>query len=399
MKIIHTADTHFNSVYDKLARYYSGSGLAKNTAKEIVKTRNAELLSTFKRMVDWAIDEKVNAIIVAGDIVDNTKEYASGRDVIYSCIESHPEITFFMLGGNHDTDNLFQSIIKKYGELPDNLVTFGSEWSSYTLTEETSNGILEVVVTGAEFTSDNPGSLVKTLSLDHSKFNIVTLHGQVLPSVSEAAKPYIIPINEYSSRGIDYMALGHIHKREVGRLDSRGIYSYSGCLEGRGFDESGPKGFNLLTITATENLPKMELDFIQFAKRAIHLVYTDVTGCDTSDAALAKITWKLDEDCEGIPVLSEDIVRVILTGEVDMETMLDIAYIQQSLEDDYFYLEVVDDTRPFIDYDSFAHDMTLKGEFIRKVRADEESGLLSEDEAADIISMGIKLLFGEEKLK
>ena len=51
-----------------------------------------------------------------------------------------------------------------------------------------------------------------------------------------------------AASGADYLALGHIHYNVVEPLDSRGVYAYSGCLEGRGFDETGEKGFVLIEV-------------------------------------------------------------------------------------------------------------------------------------------------------
>ncbi|MGX8704776.1 MAG: metallophosphoesterase family protein, partial [bacterium] len=65
--------------------------------------------------------------------------------------------------------------------------------------------------------------------------NIVMLHGDITNLNS-------IPLSMLKERNIDYLALGHIHKFQKGKLDDRGIWVYPGCLEGRGFDEEGPKG-------------------------------------------------------------------------------------------------------------------------------------------------------------
>ena len=51
-----------------------------------------------------------------------------------------------------------------------------------------------------------------------------------------------IEVYELKNKNIDYLALGHVHKYKMEKLDNRGIYCYSGCLEGRGFDECGDKG-------------------------------------------------------------------------------------------------------------------------------------------------------------
>ena len=67
--------------------------------------------------------------------------------------------------------------------------------------------------------------------------NIVTLHGDIRGEID---------LRRLKGKNIDYLALGHIHTYARGELDERGVYAYSGCLEGRGYDECGEKGFVLL---------------------------------------------------------------------------------------------------------------------------------------------------------
>ena len=77
------------------------------------------------------------------------------------------------------------------------------------------------------------------------RVNIVVLHGQIA-SVSGVDQ---VNLKRIQGENIDYLALGHIHSHSAEKLDSAGYYCYPGCLEGRGFDECGEKGFILLDIT------------------------------------------------------------------------------------------------------------------------------------------------------
>ena len=87
-----------------------------------------------------------------------------------------------------------------------------------------------------ELTPENSGSIYHTLSLDADQCNIVVLHGQE-SEYSARDKAEIIHLTALKNKGIDYLALGHIHSYKQERLDARGVYCYPGCLEGRGFDE------------------------------------------------------------------------------------------------------------------------------------------------------------------
>ena len=59
--------------------------------------------------------------------------------------------------------------------------------------------------------------------------------------------------------GIDYLALGHVHSFRQEKLDEQGIWCYSGCLEGRGFDECGTKGYVMLETVAQHLVPTFVL--------------------------------------------------------------------------------------------------------------------------------------------
>ena len=88
-------------------------------------------------------------------------------------------------------------------------------------------------------------SLYERIPYTAGSFNIVVLHGQIA-SVSGVDQ---VNLKRLQGENIDYLALGHIHSHSAEKLDSAGYYCYPGCLEGRGFDECGEKGFILLDIT------------------------------------------------------------------------------------------------------------------------------------------------------
>ena len=56
MKIIHCADLHLDS------------NMTSNLSREQAKQRKAELLATFERMIVYAKDNSVKAVIIAGDL-------------------------------------------------------------------------------------------------------------------------------------------------------------------------------------------------------------------------------------------------------------------------------------------------------------------------------------------
>ena len=374
MKLIHTADLHLDS---KLKRH-----LDDRRAKE----RRDELLISFQRLVSYAVKEGVEAILIAGDLFDVTQISATARNAVYAAMKEHPEILFFYLRGNHDADAFLQDVKERFGALPENLRLFSDKWTSYTL--RGTDGVT-VQITGAEMSAENKGELAASLLLDQKSKNIVMLHGQEVETAGKMDAE-VVPLREYKNKGIDYMALGHIHAPKLEKLDARGVYAYAGCLEGRGFDECGQRGFYLLDVTEEG----MKASFVPFAKRLMHELTVDVSSTLTSDEAVA-LTRKAAAQAG---VAEKDMVKVILSGETSMDAQLDEGYIAKSLEEDFYFVKVVDKTVPKVDYDSFALDVSLKGEYVRSIKAAVQAGELEPEQAADMIRLGIRLLAGEEKL-
>lgn len=374
MKIIHVADVHLDS---KLSRH-----LDEKRAKE----RREELLLTFMKMIQYGDKEGVEVILIAGDLFDVAKISATARGAVLSAIREHPWITFYYLRGNHDAESFLRDCVDKSGKQPKNLKLFSEEWTSY---EQQGLDGTSVVITGAEANARNNGSLAASLLLDQAKVNVVMLHGQEVETAGKKDAE-VIPLREYKNRGIDYLALGHVHAPKLEKLDARGVYAYAGCLEGRGFDECGPRGFYLLTVQEG----RVEARFVPFAKRVMQELVVDAAQAETSEdvAALVRREAALRE------ISPEDMVKVVLTGETDMDAEFDVSYVSKLLEEDFYFVKTVDKTVPKVDYDGYALDATLKGEFVRQIRDAVQSGALEADEGAEMIRLGIRILAGEEKL-
>ena len=362
MKIIHCADLHLDS---RMSAHLDG---------EKRKKRRAELLATFDRLLDYAVESGVYAVLIAGDLFDTPVISKTARAAVLDGIRSCPDVAFYYLKGNHDSDNFLEG-----EEVPDNLYTFNDSWTSYALGDTDS-----VILSGIELTESNCKSAAAALIPDINKINIVMLHGQESRTGSDMADQ--IPIRDYQNKGIDYMALGHIHARKEAKLDARGVYVYPGALEGRGFDECGEKGFMLLDID--EEAGTIKREFVPFASRILREVHVDITGATSSPEALKKVEEAISE----LKIPETSLVKVTLEGEMDAECEFDLEYILNRLEGRFFYVKVKDGTGIRVNYDDYALDRSLKGEFVRKVMASE---LSSEDKAA-IIRYGIQAIAGEE---
>lgn len=362
MKILHCADIHLDSK------------LNTHLDREKSSIRRAELLCTFSSMVEYAALNDIHAVLICGDLFDTDYVTPTARNAVTDIISSHPGIDFFYLKGNHGNEGFLSQ-----GDIMlDNLHMFDRSWKCYKLSEE-------VCIYGAEMDRDNKGTLSTALITDDSKYNIVMLHGQ--ESVTAMSdNPLCINIREYRNKGIDYLALGHIHSYRMEKLDERGSYVYPGCLEGRGFDECGDHGFVVLDID-TERRSAVK-SFISFAKRRLYTLTCDVSDCDTS----MDIIGCIRREIEASPATENDLLKIVLTGTVDVSAQINLDFIRTAVSDEFFYVKIVTNTGIKVDYESFRYDRSLKGAFVRSVLGDDS---LDEETRATAIRYGLMAIQGE----
>lgn len=357
MKIIHCGDLHLDSKMESV--------LPKDKAKE----RKNEILMTFLRMIEYARKNWVSVIIIAGDMFDTKKVSVKVRNIVLDAIRSNPGITFLYLKGNHDSENFMDGM----PDAPENLKFFGDVWTKYEFED--------VVISGVEIDENNAGKIYDSLILDSRRINIVVLHGQESVSNSKD-KAEVINLKQLRDRNIDYLALGHVHSYKMSDLDSRGKYAYCGCLEGRGFDECGKKGFVLLNI----NSGVVETEFVPMANRTLYEKVIDISGMESSIQMLKKV----EDAVMGID--ENSLVKIVLAGRISINTEKDIKYIEQFLLDRFYFGRVKDITKLAINIDDYRFDPTLKGEFIRLVM----ESYLEDSVKEQVILNGIKALSGEE---
>ena len=348
MKIIHTADIHLGSKINSFP-------------KDVSIARKEEVRNSFKRMVDYANSNGVSVILISGDLFESDKPLVKDKEFFYSVVSNNPTIDFIYLKGNHD-------ILGDAKQL-DNLKTFTSEWASYRYGN--------VVISGIEMIKENATSIYSTLKLDDKDLNIVMLHGEV----GDSSGLHKINLSKLRSKNVDYLALGHYHSNLFEKLDDRGVYAYSGCLEGRGYDETGKKGFVLLDIT-----DKIDYNFIPFTKNEISLISVDVSNLKDAYAIYlnAKTVGNFDKN---------GIYRLELTGELNASLDGVEKDLEKYLSGEALYIDVKDLTRKKIDVSLYEGDSSLKGEFVRSVYKAEH---LTDEEKSKILAYGLKALSGVE---
>ena len=354
MRLIHCSDLHLDSKME--------SNLTPKQARE----RKAEIAGTFTRMVRWANEYQVDAILVAGDLFDTGRVSAKTTDLVLDTIANAEQIQFFYLKGNHDESR----DVLADRNLPENLHTFDDGWTQYRMGH--------ITIAGLELNKDNWAGMYDSLNLSPEDVNIVMLHGQESTQPGEE----LISIPKLRGKHIDYLALGHIHSRKEAELDDRGVYAYCGCLEGRGFDECGQKGFVLLDVDGGF----VKTEFVPFATRTLWEIPVDITDAVT----VTQIRTAMET--ASAEISPEDLVKFTLTGSFTPETQKDLDFLNGALGERFWFVKIKDESRFRIEPETYEHDASLKGEFVRLVMASDRS----EEDKAKIICAGLQALAGEE---
>jgi len=352
MKIIHTSDLHLDSP------------LTTRLDSKKVKERKSELILSFRRMVERAKSEKADAFIIAGDLFDSERVGKRTLKNVIDIIASAPELSFFYLSGNHEKKVLSASDIP----LPENIRLFDDDWTYFS--------VGDVNIIGRCETAPDMFSKIK---LSGDRKNIVVLHGELRDRSDFGG---VIGKKDAEELNIDYLALGHYHSYSETEISPRCKAVYSGTPEGRGFDESGECGY--VTIKTYDGYVQHE--FTKSAIRTLHIAEIDVTDAPSDISLIYKIESALKNARSG------DLIRIRLVGTRELGRFFDTDALLSSLKSSYYYIEAKDDTRLKISADDFKNDVSLKGEFIRGVIADDS---LDDKEKEAIINLGLSVLIEE----
>ena len=405
VKLIHTADLHLDSAF------------RSRFTKEEAENRRQKQLMAWKELLSFAVEKKVQGILIAGDLFDSPVVSHGTMDFFLSTISEHPEISFFYLRGNHDTENtfryqdnlprnlfLFSEKGKKY-RLNDRLLLAGVEYGTRDISfgenegaaqgagQAAEQGVGQENAHGAEALSKSESESEeesKFLKLKEEDCNILLLHGALYQGSAKGDAVQGeegIFLKNLEKLPLSYIALGHIHKGGEGKLNNGALWAYPGCLQGRGFDEEGERGF--LYLKVEEEKKEIRKEFIPIKQGEFRILEIELLEDEGTLACLKKI----EVEMEKAGIAKEDSLRIILKGKKGLEQERNLRYLQLQLQDSVFFLEIRDECELSWNREEAMKEKSLKGEFLRVLAAADN---LSKEEQEEIIALGMGLLQGGE---
>ena len=335
LRILHTADLHLDSPFEYM-----------NAAKAGIRRREQrELLD---RLADLARINEVDIVLISGDLLESSMIYAETEEQLIRSLRSMA-VPVFIAPGNHD----YYSDDCRYRRmrLPANVHVFTENRIECVELEEQG-----VCVYGAAFTDRVCAPLLENFRAERKRgmFNVLCIHGEVgVPQ----SKYNPITENELAFSGVDYAGLGHIHSASGLRQAGDTWYSWPGCPEGRGFDETGEKYVNIVELEDDG----CTMEQVSIAKRCYRVMNVDVSAKEP----LIAVHTGLPDDT------ANDIYRIVLTGECD--TAPDVASLYKNLSELFFELQIRDLTKLRRDIWEKAGEDTLRGIFLKNLREKYEN--------------------------
>lgn len=294
MRFIHCADIHLDSPF-------LGLSARPDAPRDTLfgATRQA-----FTALVDRALREAVDFVVIAGDLYDGTwKDYTTGLFFVKEMGRlARAGIPVYLLHGNHDAESQLTRKLR----LPENVHVFSAHRPETFRVEGR-----PVALHGQSFaTRSVTQNLAAAYPLpEPGVFNVGVLHTAADGRGGTDHDPYApCTLAELVTRDYQYWALGHVHANQV--LYENPHVVFPGNLQGRHARETGPKGFALVTVSDNRvtRIDHVPVDVVRWAR-----VTVDLSGAVDFDAAFDRIRPAIGEaidDARGrLPAL-----RIVLTG-------------------------------------------------------------------------------------
>lgn len=335
VRILHTADWHLGKENTYLGAF-SGE-------------RKYEVLAAAKRAIALCEEENVDIMLVAGDIFDNNRIEDKMVDEIIEAFGQLTRTKVVIALGNHDpltADSPFKN----------------RRLSANTFVLPENDYVLDFDSIGCRVYGSSFGSVYKTGSERFfitppadDKINLMVLHGETRADLSSPYRSITKTFIEESN--MDYIALGHNHKRsEIVKLGST-RFAYCGCIEGQGYDEDGEKGVYLGDVSKMS----ADLKFVPIAKRTHHHIDVDISG----EEQVAEIIKKAINKASACP--RNDLFRITLKGNIEPQANLNLDDISARLSPEVYNLRLKDRTGIKVDLELLAKENSLKGKFAKEM--------------------------------
>ena len=352
MRILHFADLHLG--VETYGHIDAATGLS---------TRQSDILSSLDRLIDYALNNEVDLVLFSGDAYKSREPSQTQQREFAKRINriSGSGIPIFLLIGNHDLPNAVgrATSTEIFDTLAVKNVHVATKPDSYPI--QTKHGIIQIVslpwlrrsaLLSKEDTKnlnfeqlnqrmqESLTNIVNTLAakLDPTLPSILSAHIWVVGATLGTEKmmtigqEHTLLLSNIANPAFDYIALGHIHKRQV--LQNNPPVVYSGSVDRLDFgDEDDEKGFYIIDIETDETGKKhTAIEFHPTNGRRFLTIKVPLTAQDIDPTAV--ILTAISEQKEKA---KDSIVRLEISLPAEIEGFLKDSEIKNALKEAYFF--------------------------------------------------------------
>ena len=297
---LHIADIH-------LGRQFSG--LSKYSCDEKVKSLYKKgVEQAFNNFINFAIDKKVEFVLIAGDTFDSSEQDFESKLVLKSGLMKlqNAGIKVFLICGNHDPLISYNKATFNFDENSDIKIVGLNSPVKTTFKLNDYAQVHAISFEDNEF-RQNPAELLPQLSIEDKKlFNIGLIHCDLNADKSSVYAP--CSVSDLKALNYNYWALGHIH---LPNSFDENIF-YSGTLQGRNTKETGSHGFRYVQV---ENSKIISNEFINCDVIRYEDIDVDLSEIFDITSVYNKIVEEIENKIE-VNDIELSLVRITLTGNV-----------------------------------------------------------------------------------
>ena len=273
----------------------------------------------YDRVIQACVENHVDFLLLCGDVFDTDKpSYAHYRRFIQGLKRLGDEgIKAYIIAGNHDPYPNWRTVVP---DLPENAYLFPSDKPGFVCYEKSGEPLAVIAARG--FCNMAPGEDISkgmTRAAAEEKCGVKAPFCVGMLHTGLWMDPYKAPTSEQKlmASGMDYWALGHIHKRYM-NSETNPRVAFCGCVQGRDIKETGDRGCFVVTL---EQGFANQVEFVACESVEWERLRVDVSQCAGYDDVIsACIRCVFDENAAS--ACDEMVVRITLEGTTPLHEML-----------------------------------------------------------------------------
>ena len=387
LRLLHTADVHLGARHDDLG--------------EAAAAQRERQFAAFKATVDLAISEKVDILLIAGDLFDSNTQPRRSVERVAGELKRlvAARVRTVIIPGTHDCYDR-ASIYRAYdlaalagSEADDDLVTVLTP-SVPSIHLSACDATVQATIFPTKRAPYSPLRDLRIAEQPAAGWNIGMVHGSISIPDRTDRDEVVVTKEEIAATGLDYLALGHWHSAQQGRAGTT-AYAYSGAPEPVAVNQDGAGKVLLVELDEAAGTKKVRITERTVGKTRFDKLDLDVATIGSQADLLTALSARADPDL---------VFDVRLTGVRPDELDIDANEVEEQLKGSFLRVRVRDVAMAALTDGALPSPDTISGAFIRNVEArvaeleagSSEASMAEAAELRDVLRLGRLLLAGHE---